>query len=167
MRFLVAALACFAICLSGAAFGQEKGKGKAGADASKRMVTTFLKQLEPAQLTAEQKTKVEEIFSKAAKSSLEKRTEAGITAEVFNKRTKVAKEVRESGKKGDEAKKAIAEKLGLTEEQAKALTAADQIVSKAKLEIGKLLSEEQLAKLEDQVKTSVTPKTKGKKKAAA
>ncbi len=163
---------CMAVLAVGAlmfstAVAQEKKKGekKKGGDPAKTLVTNFMKNLEDAGLSAEQKTKIEEMFGKAAKEAIEKRTAAGISNSVAQKRTKATKEAREAGKKGADLKKEVSEKLGLSEDQSKVLEDTDAALAKVKVEIGKLLSEEQLGKLKDeQFKNSLKAKGKGKGK---
>ncbi len=146
---------------------QEKKKGdkKKGGDPAKTIVTTFMKNLEPVGLSDEQKTKIEAIISKAATDAVAKRNDAGISNSMTQKSTKATKEERDAGKKGADLKKAVAEKLGLTDAQIKTLDETNAIIAKAKVEAGKLLTEEQMGKLkEDQFKASLKEKGKGKGK---
>jgi hypothetical protein len=150
-------------------FGQDATKkgGKKG-DPVKQQVSNFLKALEPAELTDEQKKEIEELFTKTAKEVVAMRKEAEIPGDIFKKRTEASKEARDAGKKGKELEKAINEKLGLTEKQIKCWTETAEMLSKTKLMIGKLLKEEQIAKFEGQLKSSLTGvKEAGKKKKKA
>ena len=169
MRSLMSILSLFALVglLVTSVGAQEKKKGekKKGGDPAKTIVNTFMKNLEPAELSAEQKTKIEDIIGKAAKEAVEKRSAANISNSMAQKRTKATKEERDAGKKGADLKKAVAEKLGLTEAQIKTMDETDAIIAKAKVEAGKLLTEEQMGKLkDDQFKASLKEKAKGKGK---
>jgi len=168
-RYL-AMLAIATLALSSAIAQEKKEKGdkKKGGDPAKTLVTNFMKNLDDAELSSELKTKIEELYGKVAKDVIAKRTEAGISNSVAQKRAKATKEAREAGKKGADLKKEVSDKLGLTEDQSKVLEETDQALAKAKIEVGKLLSDEQFAKLKDEdFKNSLKAKGKGKKKKAA
>ncbi len=158
-----------ALLTSSAAFAQDAAKkaGKKKGDPAKQMVANFLKGLEPAELSEDQKKEVEELFTKTAKEVVAKRKEAELPADIYKQRTEATKEAREAGMKGEELKKAIDAKIGLNEEQAKCWTETTKMLEKTKLAVGKLLKEEQLAKLEGPLKSSLTgvkqaPKKKNK-----
>lgn len=141
-----------------------KGKKQQG---QLSVVDQFLKQLEPAALSDEQKAAVKEILGAVQKDVAAKRTEAGITPEILKKRAAARKEGTEAGKKGPELKKHVEAALGLTEDQIKILDETEKALAKAKQEIGKKLSPEQIAKLPEQAQKAVTapaPKQGGKKK---
>ncbi|MDZ4851966.1 MAG: hypothetical protein SGI77_21985 [Pirellulaceae bacterium] len=145
---------------------QEKGgkKKAAGADS---LVTQFMKQLEKAELTAEQTAKIKEMYTKVATDVQAKRTASGITFELMKKRTDASKAAKEAGKKGKEIQEAGIAAMGLTADQAKVYSETDQALGKVRIEIGKLLSPEQLAKLPDQAQASMKERisgNKGKKK---
>lgn len=144
---------------------KEKKEKKGKADPAKAMVDQFMKNLEPAALKADQKTKIEDMFGKVAKEVAMKRTAAGITGEMVKKVQDARKEARDAGKKGKEVAKEVAEKVKLTEEQTKVMEETEADLATVKIEVGKLLSEEQMAKIDDnQFKSSLKAKGKGKKK---
>ncbi|XZE45947.1 hypothetical protein SH467x_001209 [Pirellulaceae bacterium SH467] len=164
MKSLVlAACSLFVLALSPvAAFAQEKGK-KAGP--AQQMVNQFMKQLEKAELTAEQSTKVKELMMKTAKDVVKMRADAEITPEMMKKRTDAGKAAREAGKKGKEVQEAVKAAVALSDAQTKVLADAEAAVAKTKLEVGKLLKPEQIEKLPPMVQGSLKEKApkKGKK----
>ena len=160
-KYMVAILALSVIVgISGNLLAQDK-------DAKKNpvtlIVTQFLKQIEKAELTADQTTKAKELMTKAAEDVSAKRTAGGISADILKKRTDAFKSAKESGKKGKEMQAAVEASLGLTEEQLKVYKETETILTKAKLEIGKLLSPEQIAKLPEQAQAAFKAKEGGKK----
>lgn len=141
-----------------------KGKKQQG---QLSVVEQFLKQLEPAELSDEQKAAAKEILGAVQKDVAAKRTEAGITPEIMKKRAAARKEGTEAGKKGAELKKHVEAAMGLTADQLKVLDETEKALTKAKQEIGKKLSPEQIAKLPEQARKAVempAPKQGGKKK---
>lgn len=156
------------LVFAGVASAQDEAKPKGKKQpAQLSVVDQFLKQLEPAELNDEQKAAVKEVLGAVQKDVASKRTEAGITAEVLKKRAAARKEGTEAGKKGAELKKHVEAAMGLTADQVKVLGETERALAKAKQEIGKKLSPEQLAKLSEQVRKSVeapAPKQGGKKK---
>lgn len=143
----------------------EKKGGKKKGDPVKQMVGTFLKGLAPAELTEEQTKEIQELYTKTAKEVVAMRKEAEMPANIYQKRAEAGKEARAEGKKGKDLEAAITEKLGLNEKQTKCWTETTELLNKTKLAVGKLLKEEQLAKLEGQLKSSLTGvKAAGKKK---
>ncbi len=139
---------------------QEKGGKKANAET---MVTQLLKQLEKAELTAEQTAKIKEVFGKAATEVTTKRTGGGITAEMLKKKTDAQKSAKEAGKKGKEQQEAVIAAMGMSPEQTKLYTETEALLGKARIEIGKLLTPEQIAKLPEQAQSSLKEKAAGKK----
>lgn len=138
---------------------QEKGGKK---DPVATMVAQIIKQLEKAELTADQTTKIKEIYTKAAKEVSTKRTEAGITDEMLKKQVEAFKAAKESGKKmkNDE----VIASMGMKAEQTKIFTETQAILTKAKIEIGKLLSPEQIAKLPEAAQNAFKERAAGKGK---
>ncbi len=132
---------------------QEKGKGKKQAPLS--IVEQFLKALEPAELKDDQKEAIKSMMSEVQKDVVGKREAAGIKAEVLRKRAAARKEGTEAGKKGAELKKHVEDALGLSADQLKVLDETEKALTKAKLEAGKKLSADQIAKLPEQVRRSV------------
>jgi septation ring formation regulator EzrA len=163
MKKLLIALTALAALffVSGVSLAQDKnGKGSQPA----QMTKAFMKQLEKAELSSEQSDKIKELFTKAAKEVSTKRTEGGITAEILKKRMEAMKAAREAGKKGKEVQAAVEAAVTLTDAQKKLLTETDELLSKARIEVGKLLKPEQIAKLPDQFQASLKEKESGKKK---
>jgi len=141
---------------------QEKGK-KGGGNSGATMVTQLMKQLEKAELTAEQTTKVKEMFGKVATEVAAKRAAGGLTGEILKKRTDASKAAKEAGKKGKDLQAAVTEALKLTPDQVKVYEETEAMLSKARVEIGKMLTPEQLAKLPEQARNSFKEKAGGKK----
>ncbi len=121
------------------ASGQEKAKGAKG-DPATQIVNQFLKQLEKAELNEEQTSKIKEVMTKAAKEAVAKRTEAGITKEVMKKRADATKAAKDSGKKVKELAAEVDAASGFTDEQKKEFAAAESIMSKARIEVGQMLT---------------------------
>ncbi len=140
---------------------QEKGGKK---DPAKAMVTQFMKQLEKAELKEEETTKIKDMFEKVAKEVAAKRTQSGITAEILKKRTEAAKKAKEDGKKAKDAQAEVEAAMGLTADQTKVFKETEEMLGKVRVEIGKLLTAEQLAKLPEQAQNAFKEKSgKGKK----
>lgn len=142
------------------ASAQEK---KAKNDPATAMVTQFVKQLEKAELTEEQIGKIKEVYAKAAKEVAKARTDGGITAEMLKKRIEAGKAAKEAGKKGKEIQEAVAAEMGLNDEQKKLWTETEAVLEKARIEIGKLLTPEQMEKLPAQAQAQLKAKEGGKK----
>ncbi len=140
---------------------QDKGGKK---DPAKMKVTQFMKQLEKAELKDEETTKIKDMFEKVAKEVAAKRTQSGITVDILKKRTEASKAAKENGKKGKEIQAAAEEAMGLTADQTKVFKETEEMLGKVRLEVGKLLTAEQLAKLPEQAQNAFKEKTgKGKK----
>jgi hypothetical protein len=148
---------------SGSITAQEKGEKKAPSAA---MVTQFMKQLEKAELPEEMVTKVKETFTKVATEVSTKRKEAGITGEVLKKRTDALKAGKEAGKKPKEMQAAADEAMGLTEEQKTVFKETEEMLGKVRVEIGKMMTPEQMAKLPEQAQNAFKEKVAKGKKAA-
>jgi septation ring formation regulator EzrA len=142
---------------------QEKG-GKGNPSA--QMVKQFMKQLEKAELSEEQTSKIKELFGKVAKEVSAKRTEGGITAEMLKKRAEASKSARDAGKKAKEAKQEVDAAVALTDAQKTLMTDTEAMLSKVRIEIGKLLKPEQIAKLPEQLQGNFKEKDGSKKKKA-
>jgi hypothetical protein len=133
---------------------QEKGKGKKQ-QAALSIVDQFLKALEPAELKDDQKEAIKSMMAEVQKDVVAKREAAGIKAEVLRKRAAARKEGSDAGKKGAELKQHVEAALGLSADQLKVLDETEKALSKAKLEAGKKLTADQIAKLPEQVRRSV------------
>ncbi|MCA9193256.1 MAG: hypothetical protein KDB03_15905 [Planctomycetales bacterium] len=165
MKKLVACLLGL-VLLSSTALAQSGGKNGKDGNQAQRMVATLLKNLEPAGLNAEQKQKIEELYSKVAKDVSSKRKEAKIPNDVFKKRQAASEEAKAAGKKGKALQEAVNKAIGLSDEQVKIWNETNEAMAKAKLEVGKLLTAEQIDKVEKPLKTALTAKApeEGKKK---
>ena len=140
---------------------QEKGDKK---DPAKAMVTQFMKQLEKAELKDDESTKIKDMFQKVAKEVAAKREASGITADVLKKRTEASKKAKEDGKKGKETQALVEAAMGLNADQAKVFAETEEMLAKVRVEIGKVMTAEQLAKLPEHAQNSFKEKTgKGKK----
>lgn len=142
-----------------------QGNGKAGkGDPVNQIVNPFLKQLEKAELSDEQLTKVKEVMTKAAKEVTAKRTEGGLTKELLKKRADAAKTARESGKKGKQLKSEVDAASGFTDDQQKVFDETEVMLTKARIEAGKILTAEQLEKLPANFQANLKEKESKKKK---
>ena len=84
----------------------------------------------------------------------------------MKKRVEATKKNKADGTKGKEAQISIESAMGLNAEQLKVFKETEELLTKARVEIGKLMSAEQIAKLPDQVQNSLKEKAvKGKNKA--
>jgi hypothetical protein len=141
-------LSCLLIGLLGAnSFAQDTAKKGAKVDQETAMVNQFVKQLEPAGLSSEITNKIKELFGKTAKEVVAKRKDAKITPQMLKDRTDAAKKARDEGKKASEARELGLSAMNATEDQKKILLETEEMLSKTKVEIGKLLTEEQKDKL--------------------
>jgi hypothetical protein len=164
-NFVFSTLATLALFVSPLSLNaQEKG---AKGDPATQMVKQFMKQLEKAELSSEQTTKVTDLFTKVAKDVSTKRTEAGITQEIMRKRAAASKEAKDAGKKGKEMQAAVEAAVVLTDAQKKLMVETDELLAKARVEVGKLLSPEQMKKLPEPFQTNLKEKAGKKKKAGA
>jgi hypothetical protein len=146
---------------SGVTSAQEKGGKRSPSTA---MITQFMKQLEKAELPEEMSAKVKETFAKVAEEVSSKRTAAGITAETLKKRTEAMKTAKEEGKKPKEAQAAVEAAMGLTAEQLTVFKESEAMLAKVRVEIGKMLTPEQIAKLPENAQGAFKEKAgKGKK----
>ena len=100
-------------------------------------------------LTAEQEKKADEIFTKAIKEVIVKRSAAKITPELQKKQAAAVKEARESGKKGKKQADAAFASAGFTDEQIKVYKETQESLNNAKREFAKSLKDEQIQKLPD------------------
>lgn len=154
--FAIAALLINSLSLN----AQEKGNKK---DPAKAMVTQFMKQLEKAELKDEESTKIKEMFSKVATDVAAKRKASGITADILKKRTDASKAAKEEGKKPKEIQAAAEAAMGLNADQTKVFKETEGLLGKVRVEIGKLLTPEQLAKLPNHAQNSFKEKTGNRK----
>lgn len=112
-----------------------------------------MKAYENASLTAEQEKKADEIFSKAIKDAVVKRSAAKITPEMQRKQAAAVKEARDSGKKGKEQAAAAFDSAGFNEVQIKVFKETQETLTTAKREFAKTLKEEQIKKLPENMQT--------------
>lgn len=156
-------LGLFLMCLSvvnsiGVAQEAPAEKGSRGPETA--MVNQFLKQFEKADLPAETTEKIKAMFSHTAKEVMAKRKEVGLTPQMLKLRTEAGNKAREEGKKPKEVREAALAAMNATEDQKKVLLDTEDRIAKTKVEIGKLLTEEQKAKLPKQLQNSLKePKT--------
>jgi len=161
-KSILSLLAAGAILINSVSLNaQEKGDKK---DPAKTMVTQFMKQLEKAELKDDESTKIKDIFQKVAKEVAAKREAGGITADILNKRVEASKKAKEDGKKGKELQALVEAAMGLNADQTKVFKETEEMLAKVRVEIGKMLTAEQIAKLPEQAQNSFKEKTGKKKK---
>lgn len=142
--------------------GKKKGKQR-----DNRLVANLLKGLEAVNLTEEQTAKVKEKGKEVGSTVTKINKEAGLNGEIMKKRSAAAKAIREGSEKmkaGPELVAKINEKAGLTEEQAKAFAEVDELRNGLKKEIVAMLTDEQKAKLPQNLKRFANEVKTGKKK---
>ena len=127
------------------------------------MVNQFIKQFEPAELSKETTEKIKEVFGKAAKEVVAKRKHAAVTPQMLKKRNDAAKQARDEGKKPKEVREIGLNALEGTEEQKKVVVETEEMLSKARVEVGKLLTDEQKSKLPKQLQTNLKEPSPPKK----
>jgi len=160
-KSILSLLAAGAILINSVSLSaQEKGEKR---DQANIMVTQFMKQLEKAELNDEESTKIKDKFQKVAKEVAAKREKGGITADILKKRTDATKKAREEGKKGKESQAMVEAAMGLNADQTKVFQETEEMLAKVRVEIGKTLTAEQLAKIPPQAQGSFKEKT-GKRK---
>ena len=117
------------------------------------MVTAVMKQLEKAELTDEQKTKIQELAKKSMAQLKEARQAAGITPELMKKRAAAMKELRETGEKKKlvELTAEANKKAGVTEQQAEVFKKSNAARAALIKSAVALLSDEQKEKLPKQL----------------
>jgi len=161
-KSILSLLAVAAILVNSASLNAQEKGGKT--DPAKAMVTQFMKQLEKAELKDEETAKIKDMFEKVAKEVAAKRSQSGITADILKKRTEASKAAKEAGKKGKELQAAAEAAMGLTPDQTKVFKETEETLGKVRVEIGKLLTAEQLAKMPEQAQNAFKEKSgKGKK----
>lgn len=147
---------CLLVSLTGAnAIAQETAKKSSKGDQETAMVNQFVKQLEPAELSSETTEKIKELFGKTAKEVVAKRKEAMLTPKMLMSRTEASKKARDEGKKPKEVREIGLNAMNATEEQKKVLLETEEMLAKTRVEIGKLLSEEQKGKLPKQLQANL------------
>lgn len=157
-------LGCMLIgCLVCNATAQDGAKKGRKADQETSMVNQFMKQLEPAELNPETASKIKELFSKTVKDVLSKRNEAKLTPQMLKDRTDAAKKAREEGKKPKEVREIALSAMKATEEQKKVLMDTEELLAKTRIEIGKLLTDDQKSKLPKQLQNNLKESVPRKK----
>jgi len=138
-------------------------KKKKGVDPQTATVNQMMKQLEIAELSAEQKEKVQAMMTKTASEVFALRKEKGVTPEMMKSRNEAAKKAREEGKKAKEVREIGLAAMGATEDQIQCVIKTEEMLAIVKVEIGKILSDDQKAKLPKQLQTAMKEKAGGKK----
>lgn len=134
---------------------QEPAKKAGRGDPATAMVNQFLKQLEPAGLTQETTDKIKENFTKTVKDVMDKRKAVNLTPQMLKDRTEAGKKAREDGKKPKEVREIALAAMKANEEQKKVLLGTEEMLTKTRIEIGKMLTEEQMGKLPKQFQASL------------
>lgn len=142
---------------------QDSTKSGSRVEPDVAMVNQFIKQFEPAELSKETTEKIKEVFGKAAKEVVAKRKQAAVTPQMLKKRNEAAKQARDEGKKPKEVREIGLNALEGTEEQKKVVVETEEMLSKARVEVGKLLTDEQKSKLPKQLQTNLKEPSPPKK----
>lgn len=117
----------------------------------KSMLRQTLKPFAEAELTEEQRQKADEVFGKAIKDYVVKRSKAMITDELQKKQVAAMKEAKASGKSAREQTKAAFTTAGFSDEQVKVFKATQTSLTKAKKDFAKTLTEKQIESLPEQL----------------
>jgi len=134
---------------------QDAAKKAGRGDPETAMVNQFLKQLEPAGLSQETTTKIKENFTKTVKEVMDKRKAVNLTPQMLKDRTEAGKKAREDGKKPKEVREIALAAMKANEEQKKVLAETEEMLTKTRVEIGKMLTEEQMGKLPKQFQVNL------------
>ena len=134
---------------------QETAKKAGRGDPETAMVNQFLKQLEPAGLSQETTDKIKENFTKTAKEVMAKRKAVNLTPQMLKDRAEAGKKAREDGKKPKEIREIAIAAMKANEEQKKVLAETEEMLTKTRVEIGKMLTEEQMGKLPKQFQVNL------------
>lgn len=145
------------------ALAQESDRKGTKTDQETAMTNQFIKQFETAELSQESTAKIKEIFAKTAKEVVAKRKEVKLTPQMLKSRSDAAKKARDEGKKPKEVRELALAAMNGTEEQKKVLIDTEEMLAKTRVEIGKLLTEEQKAKLPKQLQNNLKEATPKKK----
>jgi hypothetical protein len=148
---MIRCIAVFAVSLSlisSSVLAQDSPKGKAPkGNPETAMINQFMKQLEAAEAPADLLEKIKEVFSKTVKEVVAKRKEVGLTPAMLQKRAEAGNKAREEGKKPKEVKEIAIAAMNATDDQKKVLAETEEMLAKTRVEIGKLLTDEQKSKL--------------------
>ncbi len=152
--FVLAALTCLPALAQDDTATKEKakGKGKGKAAAAQTATAQLLKQLEVVGLTEDQVAKIKELGKKTEDTIKKVQTDAEITPALLKKRREAMASMKDSDKKGKAKTAAVDEAAGLTKAQGEALAKANEMRTKFKAEVIKMLSVEQKAKLPEALK---------------
>ncbi len=162
-KSILSLLAVLSILFGSTTLSAQEKRGKR--NVAENMVTQLIKQLDKAELKDDEKDKIKDMYTKVAKDVAKKREDVGITAEILKKRVEATKKNKEDGKKGKEAQEAVESAMGLNADQSKVFKETEETLAKVRVEIGKLMTSEQLAKLPGQAQNLFKEKAgKGKKK---
>jgi len=126
---------------------REKGanKGKRGPGA--QLANAAIKRLAKADLTAEQKSKIQALAATHGAKMAEVRKAAGLTKEQQTARQEAMKKARADGKKGKELRDAVTAAVKMTDEQQAAMTKAGAMQKEYYAAVMKVLTPEQKAAL--------------------
>jgi len=138
-KFVLLTLAVLLALPLCAAEGKKRG-GKKG-EGKQDQVSQLLAKLEKANLTADQKTKVDEVIAKFKDKIAEARK--AVPAEVQKAMNDARKQASADGKKGKELDEAVKAAVKLTDEQAAALQELRDLNMAMVKEVAGLLTEEQ------------------------
>ena len=134
---------------------QDAAKKAGRGDPETAMVNQFLKQLEPAGLSQETTDKIKENFTKTVKEVMAKRKAVNLTPQMLKDRAEASKKAREDGKKPKEIREIALAAMKANEEQKKVLAETEEMLTKTRIEIGKMLTEEQMGKLPKQFQVNL------------
>jgi hypothetical protein len=144
------------VCFFGSNVSAQETAKKAGrGDPETAMVNQFLKQLEPAGLSQETTDKIKENFTKTVKEVMAKRKAVNLTPQMLKDRAEASKKAREDGKKPKEIREIAIAAMKANEEQKKVLAETEEMLTKTRIEIGKMLTEEQMGKLPKQFQVNL------------
>lgn len=126
----------------------------------KSMLRQTIKPFAAVDLTEEQRQKADEVLAKAVKDYVVKRSKAEITDQLQKKQLAAMKAMKTSNKSAREQAKEAFASAGFSEEQVKVFKATQASLNKAKREVGKLLTEEQIESLPETLQAVISGEDK-------
>lgn len=154
-----------ALMFVSASFAEDAPKKKAkGPKGAKGPAAAMMGKLSAVELTPEQKDKLEKAANEL-NSTMVKLRDEGLTPELNKQKAAAMKKAREEGKKGKDAEAAAAAALNLTDAQKTAMKSAGAAQAKFQKTVAEMLTDDQIAKLPEQLQAQLKRAKSGDKAA--